>query len=168
MSWLSKHIWLSILVHSVIFCLYKAAVPYKWRKQGAKEVIFTACHLGKLRLAYTSPNVISQFFRNLNSSKNFTCPSGKLRTEFTSPIARSTSPGLADTTFFTCCESHATLTHINNRHVDAYLLHCLKHHQERRHQVVSQTQLDYCSFKPGFSVKIPNTCGLSKVPEPSF
>ena len=27
--------------------------------QGAKKVIFTACYLGKLRLAYTSPNVIS-------------------------------------------------------------------------------------------------------------
>ena len=44
---------------------------------------------------------ISQFFCNLNSSKNFTCPSGKLITEFTSPIAKSTSPGLSDTTFFT-------------------------------------------------------------------
>ena len=31
--------------------------------------------------------LISQFFSNLNSSKTFTCPSGKLRTEFTSPIA---------------------------------------------------------------------------------
>ena len=42
----------------------------------------------------------SQFFCNLNSTKNFTCPLGKLRTEFTSPIAISTSPGLSDTTFF--------------------------------------------------------------------
>ena len=44
---------------------------------------------------------ISQFFWNLNSSKNFTYPSGKLITEFTNPIAKSTSPGLSDTTFFT-------------------------------------------------------------------
>ena len=32
--------------------------------------------------------------------KNSTCPSGKLRTKITGPIAKSTSPGLSDTTFF--------------------------------------------------------------------
>ena len=77
--------------------------------QGAKNVIFTACHSGKLKLAITCPKVISnspqhfliwQFFCKLNSSKYSTCPTGKLRTEFTSPIAKSTSPGLSDTTFF--------------------------------------------------------------------
>ena len=83
--------------------------------QGAKKVIFTACHSGKLKLAFTSPNVISTsppnfwmsriilislFFFKLNSSKYFTCPSGKLRTEFTSPITKSTSLGLLDTTLF--------------------------------------------------------------------
>ena len=47
--------------------------------------------------------LISKFFCNLNSSKEFTCPSGKLITEFTSPIAKSTSPGLSDTIFFACC-----------------------------------------------------------------
>ena len=36
----------------------------------------------------------------------FTCLSGKLSTEFTSPIAKSTSPGLSDTTFFACCCSN--------------------------------------------------------------
>ena len=83
------------------------------REQGAKKVIFTACHSGKLNLTFTSPNIISTSTKNvlmsrlisqfsciLNSSKNFTCPSGKLITEFTSPIAKSTSPGLSDTTFF--------------------------------------------------------------------
>ena len=87
-----------------------------WLAAGCQKVIFKACHLGKLKLAYTSPNVIStnlktlwwaelisQFFWNLNSSKNFTCLSGKLRTEFTSPIAKSTSPGLSDMTFFARC-----------------------------------------------------------------
>ena len=34
------------------------------------------------------------------SPKNSTCPSGKLRTKNTSPMAKSTSPGLLDTTFF--------------------------------------------------------------------
>ena len=47
--------------------------------------------------------LISQFFCNLNSSKNFICPTGKLITEFTSPIAKSTSPGLSDTAFFARC-----------------------------------------------------------------
>ena len=36
----------------------------------------------------------------MNSSKYFTYPSGKLRTELTNPIAKSTSLGLSDTTFF--------------------------------------------------------------------
>ena len=27
--------------------------------QGAKKIIFTACHLDKLKLAFTSPDVIS-------------------------------------------------------------------------------------------------------------
>ena len=35
--------------------------------------------------------------------KNFTRPSGKLRTNFTSPIAKFTSPGLSDTAFFARC-----------------------------------------------------------------
>ena len=60
---------------------------HRMTEQGAKKVIFAVCHSGKLKLAFTSPNVIStspknvlmsrlisQFFRNLNSSKNFTCP----------------------------------------------------------------------------------------------
>ena len=74
--------------------------------QGAKKVIFTAYHSGKRKLTFTSPQnvlmsrLISQFFRNLNSSKKFTCLSGKLTTEFTSPIAKSTSPGLSASTFF--------------------------------------------------------------------
>ena len=29
------------------------------QNQGAKKIIFTACHLGKLKLAITSPDVIS-------------------------------------------------------------------------------------------------------------
>ena len=87
--------------------------PFCIVDQHAKKVIFTACHSGKLKLTFTSPNIIStspknvlmsrlisQFFCNLNSSKKFTCPSGKLITEFTSSIAKSTSPGLSDTTFF--------------------------------------------------------------------
>ena len=80
---------------------------------GAKKIIFTACHSGKKKQTFTSPDVIStspksfwgaelisQFFCYLNSSKKITCPSGKLKTEFTSPIAKSPSPGLSDTTFF--------------------------------------------------------------------
>ena len=53
----------------------------------------------------------SQFFCKLDSSKYFTCPSGKLRTEFTSPIAKSTSPGLSETAFFARCHASKFLDH---------------------------------------------------------
>ena len=87
-----------------------------WRLNRLQRKSFTACHSGKLKLTFTSPDVIStspkafwtaelisQFFCFSNSSKKITCPSGKLKTEFTSPIAKSTSPGLSDTTFFARC-----------------------------------------------------------------
>ena len=76
---------------------------------GVKKVIFKSCHSGKLKLLYTSPNVISagpknfwwaklisRFFCNLISSRNLTfLPIAQVkRTKFTSsPIAKSTSPG---------------------------------------------------------------------------
>ena len=82
-------------------------------QQGAKKIIFIACHSGKLKLAFTNLDVIStspkafwpaelisQFFCYSNSSKNINCPSGKLITEFTSLTTKSTSPGLSDTPFF--------------------------------------------------------------------
>ena len=47
-------------------------------------------------LSYSTPVILILW-------KLFTCPLGKLNTEFTSPIAKSTSPGLSDTTFFTRC-----------------------------------------------------------------
>ena len=81
--------------------------------QGAKKIIFTACLSGKLKLEFTSPDVISnspkpfwqaelisQFFCYSNSSKSITGPSSNLKTEFTCQIAKSSSPKLSDTTFF--------------------------------------------------------------------
>ena len=50
--------------------------------------------------------LISQFFCKLNSSKYFPCRSGKLRTEFTSPIVKSAGPRLSDITFFAHCKWH--------------------------------------------------------------
>ena len=101
---------------SVVFYNYFILLKVQLINQGAKKVIVTACHSGKLKLTFTSPNIIStspknvlmsrlisKFFCNLNASKKFTCPSGKLITEFTSPIAKSTSPGLSDATFFARC-----------------------------------------------------------------
>ena len=55
------------------------------------------------------------------SPKNCTCPSGKLRTKITSPIAKSTSPGLSDTTFFARCKKLATVLEIF-RSVISYVL----------------------------------------------
>ena len=41
-------------------------IMYEWKGyQGAKEIIFTGCHLGKLKLAFTSPDV------NSTSPKSF-------------------------------------------------------------------------------------------------
>ena len=83
--------------------------------QGAKKIIFTACHLGKLKLAFTSPEIISTSPKSFltsridftvlfcsNSLKNSTYPSGRLRTKITRLIAKSTTHGLSDTTFFAC------------------------------------------------------------------
>ena len=80
--------------------------------QGANKVSFTACQSGKLQLARTSPQVIStspkilfdqqdwlQSFCNLNFLKKQHLPVGA-RTKITSPITKSTSPRLSDTTFF--------------------------------------------------------------------
>ena len=40
-----------------------------WYHQGAKKIIFTACHLGKLKLAFTSPDVISTSPQNFLTSR---------------------------------------------------------------------------------------------------
>ena len=60
------------------------------------------CFILPQKLRDEQNQLISQFFCYSNSSKNITCPSGKLKTGFTSPIAKSTSPGLSNTTFFAC------------------------------------------------------------------
>ena len=85
--------------------------------QGAKKLHFTACHSGKQQLACTSPQVISTSPKpflisriDYNPSVNYlnfpppksTCPWGTLK-KITSLIAKSTSPGLTDTTFFARC-----------------------------------------------------------------
>ena len=66
--------------------------------QGAKKIIFTACHSGKLKLAFTSPDVISTSPKSFLMSRiDFTVlllfeflekhhlPVGQVKTEFTSP-----------------------------------------------------------------------------------
>ena len=37
--------------------------------QGAKKIIFTACHSGKLKLAFTSPDVISTIPKSFSMSR---------------------------------------------------------------------------------------------------
>ena len=60
----------------------------------ARKKFFMVCrNLHVKHLSYST-------FVILILRKIFACPSGKLSTEFTSPIAKSTSPGLSDTTFF--------------------------------------------------------------------
>ena len=89
--------------------------------QGAKKIIFTACHSGtlkhgKLKLAFASLNVISASpISFLMSRINFTVlllfeflkknhlPVRQVKNRFTSLIAESTSPRLSDTTIFARC-----------------------------------------------------------------
>ena len=68
------------------------------QKPHSKIVQIKAATFGLEKLCDNSFNFWSCC--NLNFPKNFTCPSGKLRTGFTIPIAKSTNPGLSDTTFF--------------------------------------------------------------------
>ena len=68
--------------------------------QGAKKDSFMACHLGKLLLVCTSPKMF--FTSSIDYSSSAIWISQK-RTEFISPIAKTTSPGLSDTTFFARC-----------------------------------------------------------------
>ena len=42
---------------------------YKYSKQGAKKITFTACHSGKLKLAFTSPDVILTSPKNVLASR---------------------------------------------------------------------------------------------------
>ena len=70
-------------------------------KQGAKKIIFTACHSGKLKLAFTSPDVISTSPQNFLTSRiDFIV---LLLFEFLKkhhlPVEQN-STGLSDSTFF--------------------------------------------------------------------
>ena len=65
--------------------------------------------------AFRRAELISHFFCYSNSSKNITCPSDKLKTDFTCPIAKSTSPGLSDTTFFARWASNLGVEVVNSK-----------------------------------------------------
>ena len=103
-------------------------------RQGAKKIIFTACHSGKLMLAFTGPDVISTSPQNFLTSridfivlllfeflKKHHLPICKLETEFTSPIAKYTSPRLSDTTFF----AHYLMPILNHTFSSAIIRSCL-------------------------------------------
>ena len=56
-------------VKSLYFCFsYMQASQLRYQ-QGAKKIIFTACHSGKLRLAFTGPDVISTSPKNVLTSR---------------------------------------------------------------------------------------------------
>ena len=82
-----------------------------------------------MKLAFTSPDVISTRPKHFLTSridftvlllfrflKNFTCLSGKLKTEFTTLITKPTSRRLLDTAFFACCiETKDDVIQISNK-----------------------------------------------------
>ena len=71
---LHRHLTICFLVSIAfqeLFCGV-AVLYWKWfitPQQGARKVIFKACHSGKLKLAYTSPNVISTSPKNISMSR---------------------------------------------------------------------------------------------------
>ena len=85
-----------LLLTAIFYAKDHLCLVLCYPSQSAKKVSFTACHLDKLKLAFTSPNVISTSPKHvlmvridltIPSSKNFSGPSGKLRTKFTSQNA---------------------------------------------------------------------------------
>ena len=63
-----------VLIDCYIVCSHLRMNPFTScsgdrEDQGAKEVIFTACLSGKLKLAYTSPNIISPSPQNFLMSR---------------------------------------------------------------------------------------------------
>ena len=74
--------------------------PSGCKERQQRKDSFMACHLDQLLLVCTSPKMF--FISSIDYSSSAIWISQK-RTEFTSPIAKSTSPGLPDTTFFARC-----------------------------------------------------------------
>ena len=90
------------------FSIFISFILIKYpRKQDAKKIIFTACHSGMLKLAFTRPGVISTSPKTFLTGRiDFTVLLIRIPQKgsaFTSLIAKSTSPGLLDTTFFARC-----------------------------------------------------------------
>ena len=101
----------------ILVTLFTGSQFQTWRRiheQGANKIIFKACRLGKLKLSFTSPDAISASPKNFLTSriyftvlalceflKKHHLPVRQVNlTEFSSPIAKSKSPGLSNTTFF--------------------------------------------------------------------
>ena len=61
-----KNNWDAFIVRAFTFSLQGMCIS-----QGAKKVIFTACHLGKLKLTFTSPNIISTSPKKVLMSDGF-------------------------------------------------------------------------------------------------
>ena len=59
--------------HRIVNVTLSSIIRNKYEAQGAKKIIFTACHSGKLKLALTSPDVISTSPKSFLTSRiNFT------------------------------------------------------------------------------------------------
>ena len=92
-------------------------------QQGAKKIIFTACHSGKLKLAFTSPDVISTSPKSFSSSRiDFTLlllfeflkehhlPVGQVKNRFHQPDSKIHQPWAVGHYFL--CTLHFRLTKV--------------------------------------------------------
>ena len=95
--------WSHKVLNNIVLCIIA------WQTQGAKIIFTIAFHAGKLKLAFTSPDVTSSSPKSFLTSRiDFTVlllfkflkkphlPARQVKTEFT-------SPGLLDSTFFARC-----------------------------------------------------------------
>ena len=102
-------LWTKMKLRSITLQKKEANIqPFWGYNRVQRKSLFAACHLGKLKLAFTNPEVISTSAKNFLTSRiDFTVlllfefvkkhylTFGKLKTEFTSRIAKSTSSWLS-------------------------------------------------------------------------
>ena len=90
-QWASSYLNNSVVLNAITGCKENHFYSLPFR-QAEGKIYYSPNIISTSPKKVLMSRLISKFFGNLNSSKNFTCP-----------IAKSTNPGLSDTTFFARC-----------------------------------------------------------------